>query len=40
VLRAAVVLGVFGVAYLGATSALRVDEASQMTRRLRRLIGR
>jgi putative peptidoglycan lipid II flippase len=40
VLRAAVVLGVFGIAYLGATSALGVAEASQMTRRLRRLIGR
>ena len=40
VLRAALVLGVFGAAYLGATSALGVAEAGQMTRRLRRLIGR
>jgi putative peptidoglycan lipid II flippase len=40
VLRAVVVLGVFGLAYLGATSALGVAEASQMTRRLRRLAGR
>jgi putative peptidoglycan lipid II flippase len=40
VIRAALVLGVFGVAYLGSTSALGVAEAGQMTRRLRRLIGR
>jgi putative peptidoglycan lipid II flippase len=40
VLRAALVLGVFGVAYLSATSALGVAEAGQMTRRARRMIGR
>jgi putative peptidoglycan lipid II flippase len=40
VLRAVVVLGVFGAAYLGATSALGVAEAGQLTRRLRRVAGR
>jgi putative peptidoglycan lipid II flippase len=40
VIRAALVLGVFGLAYLGSTSAFGVAEAAQMTRRLRRLARR
>jgi putative peptidoglycan lipid II flippase len=39
-LRATIVLGVFGLSYLAATSALKVAEAAQLLRRLRRLAGR
>jgi putative peptidoglycan lipid II flippase len=39
-LRAAVILGVFGLSYLGATSALGVPEAAQLIRRLRRVVRR
>lgn len=40
VLRAALVLGVFGATYLGATLLLGVAEANQALARLRRLLGR
>ncbi|HEX4383736.1 MAG TPA: murein biosynthesis integral membrane protein MurJ [Myxococcales bacterium] len=39
-IRAVIVLGSFGVTYLAATSAMGVAEAGQMTRRVRRVIGR
>jgi putative peptidoglycan lipid II flippase len=39
-LRAVAVLGVFGLTYLGATSAMGVAEAGQLVRRVRRLAGR
>lgn len=39
-LRATIVLGVFGLSYLAATSALQVPEAAQLIRRLRRLARR
>jgi putative peptidoglycan lipid II flippase len=40
ILRAAIVLGLFGATYLGTTLALRVSEASQAAVRLRRLLSR
>ncbi|HEY2029701.1 MAG TPA: murein biosynthesis integral membrane protein MurJ [Myxococcales bacterium] len=39
-LRATIVLGVFGLSYLAATSALQVAEAAQLLRRLRRIARR